>query len=344
MTKHKRPWKEAQLSELKKLAEEYPIIAVADLSGFPSALFQEIRKKLSAKAVIKVSKTRVVKMALASSKAKKELADFSEGSVAIIFTKMNPFELHAFLKKNKGKTAAKEGVIAPEDIIIHAMDTGLPPGPALSDLKAAGLKVKIQGATIAITDDAVVAKKGTPVSKGAAGALAKLDIKPIKIGLNLVAAIEGTQVYKGEVLDIDTDKVFSDFTEAYSSALNLALNIYYISPETLPLFIGKAVRDSKAVALEANILTPETTPQILAKAQRAAASIKEKVPETAPAEEAKPAAEEKPKSEEAKPAAEEAKPQESEKAKPAEGEAKPKAEGAAVAEEKSKPAEEKGDA
>ena len=88
----------------------------------------------------------------------KDIAEKASKSVAVIFTEMTPFRLYAFLKKNKGKAAAKEGQLAPNDIIVPAGDTGLPPGPALSDLKGAGLQVKIQGPTIEITEDKVVAK------------------------------------------------------------------------------------------------------------------------------------------------------------------------------------------
>jgi len=97
---------------------------------------------------------------------------------------------YAKIKKNKGSSSAKAGMLAQDDIVIPAGDTGLPPGPALSDLKQAGLKTKIQGPTISIAEDKLVAKKGEAISAGVANALGKLNIKPIKIGLNLVACYE----------------------------------------------------------------------------------------------------------------------------------------------------------
>src|SRR3989344_1526594 len=135
MTSHTRKWKEAQFAELKDLVSKYTIIAVADIRMFPAALFQQIRKKLHGKAVVKVSKTKVIKKALAESGNSSLLKDYAQANCAIIFTNMNPFELFGFLKKNKGKVLAKVGAIAEEDISIPAGDTGLPPGPALSDLK-----------------------------------------------------------------------------------------------------------------------------------------------------------------------------------------------------------------
>jgi large subunit ribosomal protein L10 len=276
-------WKSAQSAELKKLIEKYPVIALADISGFPAALFARLRKKLAGKAVVKVSKTQVIKKALlASSKKDSEIKESLANMTAVIFTEMNPFELYAFLKKNKGSVAAKAGQIAPEDITIPAGDTGLPPGPALSDLKAAGLPVKMMGASIHVSADTVVAKKGTPISAPVAGTLSKLNIKPIQVGLNLVAVLEHQMLYAPGVLDIDETRVFEQFKTARFNAFNLALNIEYFTPETIELFVQKAFRDSKGVAIEGNVLEPEVIGEVLAKIQRQANALQAHVKEPAP--------------------------------------------------------------
>ena len=51
-------------------------------------------------------------------------------------------------------------MIAPENIVVPACDTGLPPGPALTTFKNAGVKVKM-GATISIAEDQVVTRRRT---------------------------------------------------------------------------------------------------------------------------------------------------------------------------------------
>ncbi len=274
MTRHTKKWKGTQLEQLSKLAKEYPIVAIASLENFPAPLFNRLRKKLSGMAVVRVSKVRIIQKALKESRKELEpLQPHISKNVAVIFTKMNPFELFSFLKKNKGSMLAKEGQIAPEDIVVTARDTGLPPGPALSDLKNAGLKVKIQGPTIQITDDSVVAKKGAAITKPVAGALAKLDIKPIKVGLNLVAAFEKGEIFTPVVLDIDSDAVFADLIRAQRESFHLALGLAYPTKDTLPVLIGKAVREAKTVSMESNYVTSETAGDILAKAQRVAEAI-----------------------------------------------------------------------
>jgi len=254
MTRHTKKWKASKLQELQLLAGEYPVIAIASLSGFPSALSQQLRKKLQGKAVVKVSKTRVVKKALLGAKSDlKALEPHLSGSVAVIFTTMNPFELFSFLKKNRGSVAAKEGSVAPQDIVIPAGDTGIPPGPALSDLKAAGLKTVIKGPTISIAEDKVVAKTGDVITKGVAGALSKLNIKPIKVGLNIVACLEKGELFPAGVLDFDAEGTMQRFVQAHRNAVNLAVEIEHFTKETTEILVMKAFRNAKALSEEAKL-------------------------------------------------------------------------------------------
>ncbi|MBI5553137.1 MAG: 50S ribosomal protein L10 [Candidatus Diapherotrites archaeon] len=279
MTSHTSKWKQSQVSELKKLLDQYSVVAIANLKSYPSNLFSEMRKKLKGKALVRVSKTRVVQRALSESKKFSPLGEFAEGkSVAIIFSSINPFELYGFLKKNKGQMFAKEGDVADEEIIIPAGDSGLPPGPAMSELKAAGLQIKVAGPTIEITADKVVAKKGEAISAPVAALLSKLNVKPIRVGLNLVAAQEGTDLFKPEVLDIDLDQVFADFMAAHRNAFNLAVNAAYPTPETMEVLVVKAFREAKAVALEASIVNEVTAGEILAKASRQAQALENALP------------------------------------------------------------------
>jgi len=295
MRTHTRKWKEDSLADIRKLIGKYPTIAVADLSMFPASLFQAIRKKLSSKGTIRVTKVRVLRMAFKEAKGKEVLANYALKSCAVIFTTMNPFELFAFLKKNKGSISAKEGDLAPEDIMVPAGDTGLPPGPALSDLKAAGLKVSVQGSTIAVMEDKIVTKKGEPVSKPVAGTLSKLDIKPIKVGLRLIASLENGQIFEAKVLDIDLDKVFLEFVDAHRKAFNLAYNAEYFTKPVTELLLQKAFREAKEVAIEGEIFEPDVMADIIAKAERQAKALEAAMPEAsaASAPAAKEAAEEK---------------------------------------------------
>ncbi len=224
---HTLKWKQKEAMELAELAKKHKVIAVARIERFPAALFQKIRKSLSGKAIIRVSKTRVFARALKEAGINAEkLQPFLEGSIAIIFTDMDPFELYLTIKKNKGKTAAKAGMIAEKDIVVPKGDTGLPPGPDLADLKAGGLNPQMKGSSIIIPKDVTVTKAGETVTEGVAKALAKLDIKPIEVGLNV-----------SEVL---LQKAFRE-----SKALSIEAGI--INSATAPEILAKAQAQAQAL-------------------------------------------------------------------------------------------------
>jgi len=250
MTSHTKKWKAEKRVEIAKLAKAYPVIAVATLEKLPASIVSVLRKKLKGSAEVRVAKTRVVQKALKESGVDTSKIDsMITNSVLIIFSKKNPFELFSFVKKNKGSAAAKEGDIADIDILVQAGDTGLPPGPALSTLKAAGLEVKVAGATIAISKDKIVAKKGEPIKKEVADVLGKLNIKPIKIGMKIVGVLDiaDKMFYDSVVLDVDEEELFNKFVLAYQQAMNLAVNAEIFEDSAVEMIVVKAEREAKAL-------------------------------------------------------------------------------------------------
>ncbi|MBI4043444.1 MAG: 50S ribosomal protein L10 [Candidatus Diapherotrites archaeon] len=249
MRRHTKTWKQKGLVELKHLCKEYPTIAVANIDNFPATLFGRLRWNLSKDAVVRVSKIRVIQRAFEEAGLPK-LKEVSTGSSAVLFSKLNAFELYARVKKSKGKVSAKPGQLAPADIVVPAGDTGLPPGPALSDLKGAGLNVRVQGTTIAVVENKVVAKKGEPIALAVASTLSKLNIKPITLQLNVHSVLENGELYPGSVLDIDPEKTLEEFMQAYRNALNLAVNAQIFNHASIEVLLGKAFREAKELNAE----------------------------------------------------------------------------------------------
>ncbi len=258
MTSHIRKWKEAKKEEITKLAKSYPVIAVATLDALPANIVSILRKRLQGKAEMRVAKTRVIQRAFKDAGVDATLDPYITNSILVIFSKINPFELFSFVKKNKGSRAAIEGDIADIDILVQAGDTGLPPGPALSTLKAAGLNVKVAGATIAIAADKVVAKKGEPIKKEVADVLGKLAIKPVKVGMKMIGVYDKNEkmFYTADVLDVDEEELFNKFVLAHAQAMNLAVNAVIFEPESTEMIIVKAEREAKAVSKAVDASAP----------------------------------------------------------------------------------------
>jgi|GEM_PF-466621 large subunit ribosomal protein L10 len=250
MTSHDRKWKEAKLAEITELAKEYPFVAVATLNELPASILSVLRKRLKGDAVIVVSKLRVVRRAFEAAGQKDDkLNGLIQDSVAVIFSKKNPFELFSFIKKNKGDAVAKPGDTAIADIEVQAGDTGLPPGPALSILKGAGLKVAVQGPTISIVKDKIVTKKGEEVSPDVADVLGKLNMKPMKVGMKVLGILDKAekQFYSADALDVDEEELFNKFVTAYQQALNLAVEAEIFNDASTEVLVIKAERAAKAV-------------------------------------------------------------------------------------------------
>ena len=261
MTSHTKKWKADKRTEIAKLAKSHKVIAVVTLEKLPANIVSVLRKKLAGKAELRVAKTRVVQKAFAEAGVdSKKLDPYISKSVLVIFSKINPFELFSLVKKNKGSTAAKEGDMADNDILVQAGDTGLPPGPALSTLKAAGLEVKVAGATIAISKDKVVAKKGEPIRKEVADVLGKLNIKPIKVGMKIIGVLDMTEnmYYSADALDVDEEELFNKFVLAHQQAMNLAVNAEIFGDVATELIVVKAEREAKALhkAIESSAPAP----------------------------------------------------------------------------------------
>jgi large subunit ribosomal protein L10 len=265
-----------EVQELKQLLRKHPVIAVSSLHGLPADQYNQMRKKLRGKAEVRVTKMTLLNRAIAELNDKKlgELEAVMEGPTALVFSDMNAFKLFNFLKKNKGRAPAKAGQVAPFDIVVPAGDTGLPPGPALGELKKVGINAKIEGPTIKVVSDSVVCKKGQTVSQDAAAALNKLNIRPMEIGMSLVVALEEGLIYKSDVLNIDEEKVLADFVSAHRNAVNLSVNSAYPTKATISVIIQKAFSEARNLGVNAEILDRKIIDLLMAKAAAQAGALK----------------------------------------------------------------------
>ena len=91
--------------------------------------------------------------------------------------------------------AARGGDIASFDIVSSCKNTGIAPGPMLTEFKEAGIPTKIDQGTIWIAKDTTPVKKGEVINEKLASILGKLDIKPVEAGISLCHCIRGVELY-----------------------------------------------------------------------------------------------------------------------------------------------------
>jgi len=184
----------------------------------------------------------------------------------LIFTQMNPFELIIFLDKNKVRVPAKGGDVATSDIMVPAGNTGLQPGPVISEFNEAKVQTRIEGGSIFVAKDTVVASKGDVIPVKIASLLSKLGMKPMEAGLSLSYAYDNGLVLGPKDLEFDLDKMKGDVVSAARLAFGFAVEANMMLPQTAPMIIAKAYRQALAVSIEAGFLTKENTNLIIRKA------------------------------------------------------------------------------
>jgi len=265
-------WKREIFDDLTELMKKYSVVAVADLQKVRSSQIQEIRKKLRGKAELVVTKNSILRKASDKAASSKERIDqFAQsltGSKVLIFTQMNPFELIIFLNKNKVRVPAKGGDIATGDILVPAGNTGLQPGPVISEFNEAKVQTRIEGGSIFVAKDTIVVRKGEVIPVKIASLLSKLGMKPTEAGLSLSYAYDNGLVLGPQDLEFDLDKMNADISSAARLAFGVAVEANIMLPQTAPMIISKAYRQAVAVSVEAEFFTKETANLIIQKAYR----------------------------------------------------------------------------
>ena len=236
--------KKKKLEEIADLIKKNNTVMIALIENLSSVQFQKLKKFLSDKATIRVVKKTLLLRALEKSKESKKGIELLEKSLAknfaVIFSNQNPFELAAIFSENKNKAYAKAGYVAKEDIIIPAGPTDLPAGPVISELSKAHIKASIDGGKIVIKEKSVVVKKGEEVSEDAARVLSTLEITPITISILPIAAYDSKEQKVYENIKVDKTETIAQLEAISRNAFNFALNLEYISGETITFLLMKA--------------------------------------------------------------------------------------------------------
>ncbi len=271
-----KPEKIKKVEELANLIKKYSVIGILNLHKTPTSALQKLKRELKDKALIKVAKKSTILFAL-EKVGKDNLKNYVKEYPALILTNMNPFKLCLLLQKMKSYVSAKPGDIATKDIEVKAGSTDLPPGPAISTLTKVGIPAKVQAGKIAIMKDKVVCKAGEKISLELASALQLLKIKPIEVGLNVLAMMENGSIYTKEQLFVNEEEILMKISKGVQNAFNLSLNSNYPTKETINFMIIKAFLNAKSLGIEAKLIEPGVIEDLLAKAKIEAETLKERV-------------------------------------------------------------------
>ncbi|MFH1592097.1 MAG: 50S ribosomal protein L10 [Candidatus Woesearchaeota archaeon] len=251
--------KRKDIEEIKKLSQEYKVLAIANLKNLPAFNLMKIKSKLKGKLILKYTKKRLMKIAFDELEDKKlsTLKERLEGIPALIFTNEEPFKLFQLLKKSKTPALAKPGDIAPKDVIIAEGPTDFTPGPMIGELGSMGIKTAVEAGKITIKSEKLFVQEGQEINNKQAELMAKLGLEPMEIGMNLVLTYENGEILERKVLDIDTEKMFQDLKTAAGEGIALAIYLSYPTKETIGILIKKAQLEALALEKEYESKVPQ---------------------------------------------------------------------------------------
>lgn len=264
-----------QYAQLQDTVTKYSSVALVRMEKIRASQVLQLRKDLKGKVEFIGIKNRVTAKALEQSGVPgiTQLLPNIQGQCMLLFTNMSPFRLGIILRENKVMLPARGGDIASVDVVVESRNTGIAPGPMLSEFKEANIPTKIDQGTIWIARDSVPVKKGEVINEKLAAMLGKLDIKPIEATLILDAAMEDGVQYTREELGIDTEAVLDDVVSAHQEALNLSVEAGYATPENITQILVKVSGHAHSLSTQSGYVTAENRDAVLALAHSHAVSL-----------------------------------------------------------------------
>jgi len=275
----KFPQKKTQMyQQMLELPKKYSVTALVRMEKVRASQLLPLRKKLLGEVEIISIKDKIARKAFekldipGAEKMREKLT----GQCVFMFTNMSPFKLNVLLGKNKVLLVARGGDTASIDVVVPPKNTGIAPGPMLTEFKENKIPTKIDQGTIWILKETTPVKKGEVISTKLAALLGKLDIKPIEARIVLNSALSESILFSEEELVVDVDAFRDKIAQANQNALALSTEIAYVTEDNIAQILAKASQAGISLSVEAAYVTDETKEQILQKAHSQAKGVASK--------------------------------------------------------------------
>jgi len=239
-------------AKFRSYLEEYKSIFIVGVDNVSSQQMHQVRKALRNRGVVLMGKNTMVRRAIRDFIADlpdfEKLLPFVKGNVGFIFTNESLQDIKDVIVSNKVAAPARAGAVAPEDIWVEAVNTGMEPGKT-SFFQALGVPTKIARGTIEIVSDVKVVNAGTRVGASEAALLNLLNISPFTYGLTVVQVYDNGQVFPASILDITDDELVGHFVSAISTVSAISQAIGYPTLPSVGHTLINNYKDLLAVAI-----------------------------------------------------------------------------------------------
>jgi len=178
------------------------------------------------------------------------MLDMVQGNIGFVFVPMDQDvgKIREEITSERVQTAAKAGILAPDDVIVPAGPTGQDPSQT-SFFQALDIPTKINRGQVEIVSDVKLVTKGEKVNRSAAELLVMLNIKPFYYGITVHHIYQNGDVFPADVLDISASDIASAFNNAVREVAALCLALNYPTAASVPHSIMDAYKNMLAIGL-----------------------------------------------------------------------------------------------
>jgi len=250
-----RAQKADYFEKLRKLLTEHKSLFIVGVDNVGSNQMHQIRQALRGEAVILLGKNTMIRRAIRGFLSEfpdhERLLPYVRGNVGFVFTNKDLKEIREKITANRVAAPAKAGAIAPLDVFIPAINTGLDPSKT-SFFQALGVPTKIARGTIEIVNEVHLVKKSLKVGASEATLLNMLNISPFTYGMVVLQVYDSGNVFAPAILDIEEDALLGYFTTAIRNVASVSLAISYPTIVSVTHSLVNSYKNLLAISVETN--------------------------------------------------------------------------------------------
>lgn len=259
---NKAAWKSNYFAKVVSYLDEYPKCFIVGADNVGSKQMQQIRISLRGTAVVLMGKNTMMRKAIRghieNNAALDRILPHIRGNVGFVFTKGDLNEVRDKLIDNKVRAPARNGAIAPCEVIIPAQNTGL--GPEKTNFfQALSIPTKISKGTIEIINDVPILRVGDKVGASEATLLNMLNISPFSYGLIIEQVYDSGSIFSPNILDIKPEDLRAKFQQGVANLAAVSLAIGYPTIASAPHSIANGFKNLLAVAAVTDVEFKEAT-------------------------------------------------------------------------------------
>jgi len=272
----KATWKSNYFLRISQLFDDYPKCFLVGVDNVGSKQMQNIRISLRGRAVLLMGKNTMIRKAirghLDSNPGLEKLLPHIRGNVGFVFTKEDLTSIRDAILDNRVAAPAKAGALAPLDVTVPSMNTGLGPEKT-SFFQALAIPTKISRGTIEIMSDVKLIHAGDKVGASEATLLNMLKISPFTYGLVIQQIYDAGTIFDPMILDVTDDDLRNRFMAGVANVAAISLAIGYPTVASAPHSIVNGFKNLLAIAAatEISFKEAETMKEFLADPSKLAA-------------------------------------------------------------------------